>query len=142
MTTNYTMFANVLLSAWRERVSDPFYAKTVEVYSRTPRFNLVSKLYQTIELDDTDTRSLLIPTSTATADARIIYCRVVGKAKLTIAALDTNSVTVITGIIRAYGTEVLPGIMMLSDYNITALTFTGEDDDTVIEVFYGKTEDD
>lgn len=140
--SNYTAFNSMVLHGFMESVPDAFYAKWVDTFNRQVRYNVAQKLVQTVALDTANTRTLTLPTSAGLSSGVFLHIRVVGKAKLTITGKDTNGVTNITGILRAYGTEILPGLITVSNYNVTALTLTGEADDTVIEVFEAITADD
>ncbi len=144
LVSDNTLFISSILNGYRDNVPDAFYAKWANTFNCDSRYNIKANLVEVVALDDTATRTLVIPGVVAVADWQLVYLRVFGQAKLTITAKDTNGVTTITGIVRAYGNSILPGIIALSDYNISAggLVVTAEADDTIIEVFHGICESD
>ncbi len=138
----YTVFNSMVLHGYIDNVPDAFYAKWVDTFNRQVRYNVAQKLVQTVTLNNLNTRTLVLPGSAVLSSAVFLHIRVIGKVKLTITAKDTNGTTTISGIVRAYGNSILPGLIMLSDYNITTLVLTGEADSTLVEVFEAITEDD
>lgn len=149
MSAPYTLFVAGIANAFPDNVSDPFYSRWCDTYNRQIRYNVRQKLLENVALDDTDTRTIVIPTSAVLGDWQLIMLRVsssvagsAGKLLLTVVGKDTDGTTTITGYQRAYGTSYFPGVVFLSGYNLTSLTMTGQADGTTIDVFHAISEED
>jgi hypothetical protein len=127
------MFISPLHQAYGSNVDDPSDAEVMARLSGQVRHNILYKKIEQFELDDAETRSISLANYTNSHWSFIIM-RVIGDAKLTTAALDTDDASAITADIPCYGTSLLPGIFVLSSYNVNTFTIESLADDTVIEL--------
>ncbi len=135
-----SLFFTPLQYAYTTASPEPFYSRYAESFSSVSRFLIEGQKIQTIALDTSDTYTLT-PAQLKVTDGCVLIAKVTGDARLTTTAKDVNQVSTITAYQGAYGTDLLPGYIVLSTYNATAFVFTGVADDTVIELFFGYERD-
>lgn len=133
----HTLFLSPLHQAFNEDVECPDAADVKAALRGDIRHNILYSKIEQYELDITETRAISLANYTALSDWAFIKMRVVGDAKLTTAAKDTDDTTDITADLPCYGTAKLPGILVLSTYNVTSFTVESLADDTVVELFAG-----
>lgn len=131
---NRTLFISPLQQAWKSNVDDAQESGYMNQLSGDVRLNILYQRIEEAELDDTETRTINFA-NTATADWKFLLVKVVGSAHVNISALDTDGVTVITSKFPYFGTEIFPGIGMISSYNVTSMQIESDADGTVIEVY-------
>lgn len=133
----FTMFMSPLHQAFPANVDDPSDSDIVIRFNNQDKFNILYKKVEQFELDDTETRTISYANYTALSDWAYIVMRVIGEARINTVGVDTDGVTAITGKLPAYGTEIFPGVVLLSTYNVSTFTVESLADGTSIELFAG-----
>jgi len=102
----------------------------------TIRHPCLTFLTQRLEMDDTETRSVepMLIGAAANNERSLIILKVVGEVQVQTAGKDSDDTTPLTGYQQCYGTSYMPGIYVLTGYNIDSITLEAEDDDTVVNV--------
>lgn len=138
--SNTTVFLNMLVSQFQENTPDPFFARWSEAFSQQIRYNCVVKRTVSLALANGGSYTLS-PSNLALSDWNFILAKVIGTARLNTAGKDTDGTTDIAGKLDGYGTAIYPGFIILSTYNLIAMTVTAQADNTVVEIFYCKSQD-
>lgn len=133
----YQLFGGGFVSAFSEGVDSPDQAHISQTIPGYARLNVIAKKVEEFTLNDGATRAISFANYPAAAPTEWVQwiCRVVGDAQIDVTGKDTDNLTTITSKIRAYGVEIFPGIIMLSNYNGTGYIFEGLADGTKIELF-------
>lgn len=139
--SDYTLFLQAYVTSFSDNVSEPIWSKDYQAFDRGIRYNVKFKKIENITLDNTDSRTINF-SNKANSDWVVIIARVVGAARLVTAGLDTDGITPIAGNLPTYGTSLLPGIAMISTYNLTGLSVLSLADGTVVELFAAISEED
>ncbi len=134
MSNYFTAFVSAIHSAWLDNVSDPEMSHTAQQSICPAQYNVLTHKMEQFELDSAASRTISFA-NYASSEWTFILMRVVGKAYFNIAAKDTDGSTSIVSKIPAYGTELLPGIAIISSYNITSISVVSEQDDSIIELY-------
>jgi hypothetical protein len=132
MTTTNTMFLNFMIDGYPENTPDPFFARLNQSMSVQTRYNVQARRQMTLSMASGDTVTVT-PSNLALADWRVLYARVIGTARIQTVGKDTDGTTTINGYTPAYGTSIYPGYIVLSTYNLSAITITAQADSTVVE---------
>lgn len=136
----FSFFLTPTYYAFEGTVDNPTYSKTLSDNqgAEAIRYNILYKKTESIFLDNGDSRTLKLPESTfAITEWSLIHMRVIGKARVTTTAKDYNGSSDITGILDTYGTDLYPGYIELSTYNVSAIAISAQEDSTTVELFYG-----
>lgn len=133
MTT--TLFANPFSEVYTSDVSGSDSSDIINfIFDNNDRY-AVSNLanIDTVALDATDTFAY---SSLTQATQRYLLVSVVGSVLVTTTAFDYDNATPIVGNLACQGVSAWPGMLLLSTYNVTSLTFTGVTDDTLLKIFH------
>ena len=136
----YSLFASPSFRAYQGTPENPNDSSLISdsIGGESIRYNLLYKKNESLPLDDGDSRVLTLPESTfSLTEWSIMVLKVIGKARLTTTGKDYDNTTNINAYMDTYGTSRYPGYVLLSTYNVSAFTVTGQEDGTVVEVFYG-----
>ncbi len=133
-STYFSAFVSAVHSAWPDNVFDPVLSKVVQQLIAPAQLNILFQKQEQFELDAAASRSITMANYVNTEWLFLVY-RVIGKAYLSLAGVDTDNTTAITSKFPAYGTELLPGIGIVSTYNINTLSVVSQQDDTTIELY-------
>jgi hypothetical protein len=136
MTVN-TLFLSPLHQAFNENVESPDNAAVRATMRGDVRHNILYSKIEQYELASAATRAINLANYTPLTDWPFIMLRVVGEIKVTTVGVDTDNSTAIGADIPCYGTSLLPGIFVLSSYNVTSFTIESLADDSIIELFAG-----
>ncbi len=129
-----SLFMSSLISAYPTDAPDPFYAKVCDTFSSETRYNVIFKRVFTAAMDEDDTATVSFGATSGSYLFAILIVK--GCIRLNSFGLDTDNATAITGYTPVYGTELYPGILMLSTYNLNASTIaTCLQDGTTAEIF-------
>jgi hypothetical protein len=131
---NRTLFISPLQQAWTQNVDDPAMANFSNQLVGDARLNVLYQRIEQAELDDGDTRTITFA-NVATSDWKYLVIKCVGSAHVNLSGFDTDGTTPITAKFSYYGTELLPGIGMLSSYNLSTIQLEGDANGTVLEVY-------
>lgn len=134
--TVHTLFLSPLHQAFNSDVPEPSDSEVISRLVGDVYHNILYHKKEQFELDSAETRAISYANFTAAHWAFIIL-RVVGDAKITTSGVDTDDATGITADLPCYGTSLLPGILILSTYNVSTFTIESLADGTVIELFAG-----
>ncbi len=130
----FSLFVNPIISAWNAEDSEPVAGNFLGQVVGSDRQNI---LYQRIEkmiLNNTDSRSISLANYVSTEWIYLIY-RVVGTAYLSTSGFSTDGSTAITGKLPAYGTALMPGIGIVSSYNVSTMSIVSQADGTSVELY-------
>lgn len=142
MSALSTLFMNVYAAHWADNVSLAEFATFADQLKKMLRFNVNNLLGVQLELDnDGVTYAVGNIAAGASTDWHLLAARVVGDAYVTTTGTDAGGAA-ITGKPAAYGTEHLPGLLLLSTYRITAAVATARANDTVIELISAQCAED
>lgn len=130
----YTLFSSPSHQAYPDNVDDPIDSKIAMRFMGQNKFNILYKKVEQFELDELDTRTISYANYTSSEWAFII-ARVVGHVSIETSGFDTNGSTPITGFVSAFGNRIIPGVAILSTYNVSTFTVSSLADDTKIELF-------
>ena len=130
----FTAFVSAIHSAWGDNVTDPLLSHSAQQSICPAQYNVLTHKMEQFELDSAASRTVSFA-NYASSEWTFLVMRVVGKAYFNIAGFDTDGVTAITSKIPAYGTALLPGIAMISSYNVTSISVVSEQDDTTVELY-------
>lgn len=130
----FSLFASPIIAAWDGDVNDPTQGDFVASILNTDRQNVLYYRIEKCVLENTETRVITLANYVSTEWLYLIV-RVNGTAYIATTGFSTDGVTAITGKMGMYGTALLPGIGILSSYNVSTMTLTSQADDTEIEVF-------
>lgn len=137
MTTNYTAFINLLAQAWPDTVTDCETSTAFAQMKDQVRYNVQRRKIEEITLNAAQTYTLTLA-SLAVADWHVLMvtCRgavpatgptgaYAAQGYISTAGHAYDNSTALTGIIPLYGVTlatgiVVPGIAILSTYNLTA----------------------
>lgn len=136
-----TLFLNGLLYGFEDDVPDPFFARFMASLSQQSRYNVIKRYSRPLPLDSGDSVTVT-PSGIALANWIILILKVVGTARLETTGKDTDGTTTINGYGDGYGTTLYPGYIILSTYNLSAITVSAQADDTVVELSMITSEDD
>lgn len=137
MTAPYTLFLSPYIVAFPDNVSDPSFSKYQTTFTYQGRYNITDKKVTQVLLDNNETQAITLPSSAVLSSWVMLVIQVEGLAQLETTGKDLNGTTSISGFVPVYGTSVLPGIIVLSTFNILTLTLRGQADNTKINVFAG-----
>ncbi len=137
---DFTAFLSKLLVAWPDDVDDPQFADVLTLKNGLDTIKYAVSYYinASLALDNTVVKTITWPTTgtTQTAMTKFIWARVIGTAYLTHTGTDPNGGGATTTYMEATGTTKMPGLILLYATGLSAsFTFTGQADDTTIEVF-------
>lgn len=129
----YSLFLSAALAAYDTDVDDADYAETATRYVHGQRYNVLYRKVEDIVLDAAATRALSLA-NYAASEWLYIVLEVVGGVRLATVGVDYDGTTPINGHLPSYGTELFPGKLLLSTYNVSTATLVGLEDDTKIKV--------
>lgn len=138
----YSMFLNPALQGFQENVDDPVMANSYGANQSSSRFNVLWQRSQQVTLANAATYIVTPPKLVTATDKALMLVRVVGSARVNVAAKDFNGSDDVSGAIPVYGVARFPGIGVFSTYNLVSLTLESLADDTVIDIFTAVTCDD
>lgn len=134
MTTNFSQFLNVYLAAWPGNVTDPDLSAWHQTFDREVRYNNQKKSSQEMTLNSGASQQLSV-SGLAQADWHVLVVRCIGQGYISLSGKDAGG-TAITSQVPVYGNAVLPGVAVISTYNLTAApTIVSQADGSVFEVF-------
>lgn len=139
--SDLSAFTSIVLNAYPDNVPDPFYARWCDTFNLQSRNNVRAKRIESIFLDDTETR-VFTPSNIILNNTQFIVVKVIGAARINSVGKDTDGTTTINGYTPCFGTDILPGYIIYSTYNISSLTLLGQADDTKIQIFCATCEED
>lgn len=139
---DYTAFLSTLLVSWPDDVDDYQFARvlTGKIGLDSDRYDVSGYLVESMELDNTDVRTVTWPTTgtTQTSMTKIIWARVIGTALITHTGTDPNGGGATTAYLGCYGTAKMPGLVLLYATGLSgSFTVTGQADDTTVDIFAG-----
>lgn len=117
MTTNYTQFINDYIAAWPDNVSDPDLSSWYDFKDHSIRYNNQKKNVQEVTLDNGHSYQLSL-VNLQQSDWHSFVIRCIGEGYISLAGKDSSNVA-ITSKIPVYGNSILPGITIVSTYNLT-----------------------
>ncbi len=130
----FTLFLSPLQQVWPDDVTDPAQSKLAYRFRGEDKYNILYQKIEQFELDDGSTRTISYANYASTQWAFII-ARVVGEVTINTSGFDTNGSTPITGKLPIYGKEILPGIGILSTYNVSTFTVESHEDGSTVELY-------
>jgi hypothetical protein len=132
----FSLFTSAVVSAFTDSVDEPIASQASAQLSAKERANALFHVVQEMELDTDGTRAIDFANYSTTYpnDSTCIILRVIGWVELQTVAKDTDDAATINGYQRAYGTTVLPGVLILSTYNVTSFTLKALSDNTKISI--------
>jgi hypothetical protein len=123
-----------LQQAWPDYVDDAAQSKLAVRFMGQDKYNILYKKVEQMELNDSETRTISYANYSSSQWSYLII-RVIGEARVNTTGFDTNGSTPITGKLPIYGSELLPGIGILSSYNVSTFTVESLADGTLVELF-------
>jgi hypothetical protein len=136
----YSYFFTPTYYAFQGKVDNPTYSNLIsDMQGADPvRYNILYKKTDSILLDSGGTRTITLPESTFTlSEWSLVTMKVIGTARLTTTGKNYDGSSDITGIMDTFGTDLYPGYIVLSTYNVSAFTISSQADGTIIELLYG-----
>ena len=127
-----TQFLNMLVYGYPDNAPDPFFSRQFESLSVQARYNVVRRRMGTLALNSGDSVSVT-PAGLALTDWCVIMVRVIGLVQLNVVGKDTDNTTTISGTTPGYGTDIYPGYIILSTYNLSSISISALADDSVAE---------
>ena len=130
----FTQFVNTYFAAWSDNVTDPTLSKSVALFDYDTRYGVQKRKMEEVALNNLDSYELsLVNLQQSDWITLVIVC--VGEGYITTVGKDDLG-NAISCNIPIYGYQPLPGIFVLSTYNLTqAPTITSILDGTIFEVF-------
>jgi hypothetical protein len=141
MSYTETMFINALINAFPDDVPDPFYARWMTSFSKQIRYNVKSRKLSTIKLDAGQSFGVT-PTTLNEPDWSVLVLRVVGAVRVDTVGVDYDGISPIFGYTPSYGTDIYPGYVILSTYNVDTFTLLGQTGGATVELFLATSEED
>lgn len=136
-----TAFISAVLNAYPTDTPDPFYAQWLDTLDDELRFNISQRRIDSFALAFSDTK-VFTPLNIVAANNQLLIMKVVGAVRVDTVGTDPSSVS-ISGFTGVYGTDIYPGILLLSTRLVTSFTVQGRGADTAtIELFLGHSEAD
>lgn len=129
----YSLFTSGYIAAYDDLVDDPTLAAWAQQVSGDSRHNVIAKKVESYTLDSAATRAVTLANYVST-EWTILILKVTGEVKVNTVATNLAGGAV-TGRLRAYGTSVFPGILMISTHNVTSFTVESLADGTKVELF-------
>ena len=136
--TVFSLFHGLDVTAWTDDVDDPLASSLLSKLTANERYNVLFQKSDSIAVDDGDTVSIL-PANYSVSfpnDQIFVLLRVRGWAELQLSSKDYDDASDIDGYQRAYGDSIMPGILVLSSYNVATLAVKGLQDGTKIEYLF------
>ncbi len=133
MTTNYTLFCNAYSSYFNDSVSDPDDAAWRSEFDQEVRYSASKKKVDTMALDAGQSRAITVAGGIALTDWHFIAIRCIGTGTLNTVGKDASAVG-ITAAVGMYGTDVFPGILLLSTYNLVSFTIASLADNSLFQL--------
>lgn len=130
-----TLFITPLQSAWRGDVDDPTDGEVVGQFLGQEQQNILYERIESMSLGVSDTRSITFAGVTLKNEWVYLVAKVIGTARINVSADDTDGSTVITSKWQGYGTEVFPGFIIISSYNVNTISVEGLAAGTTVELF-------
>jgi len=137
MTTNYTLFLNAYTSVFNPSVADPDDADWKDEFDQELRYSVSKKKVDSMVLDAGQSRVINIAGGISLADWFVLVVRCIGTGQIDTVGKDAGG-GAITGHLGMFGTNVLPGISILSTYNLISITITSLANNSIFE-FLGAT---
>lgn len=144
---SYSLFFTPEIEIYSDDVTDPMSSTFVQsIFNEETTYEVVSHKVDSATLNDGDSKTIPL-LGTVLADRKFIIIKVTGpsstetgEAHVTTVGKDFNGTTDITGVSSAIGTELYPGYIVLTTYNITSITIEADADDTEVQIFASKIE--
>lgn len=130
-----TLFISPRFVAYPQDVSDAVLSPYLAMFGQQIRHNILWKQVRQLSLEDSADTATITLNEIALTDWPIIIVKCVGSARVNTTAKDFDGTTAITGKLPVYGTSLVPGIAVISTYNLVSATVEALADDTVVEVF-------
>lgn len=131
----YSLFMSPDHAAFTDDVDDEQFSKSSAVITDQSQFNVLFKKVEQFIVSGSFAPK--IPNA-ALSDWQIAVAKITGGAtKCTIVGKDTDGTTTITNVLTGYGTDLFPGFIMFSTYNVTTITFSAIDSGVKVEFFLG-----
>lgn len=129
----YSLFTSGYICAYDDLVDDPTLSRWSQQVSGEAMHNVIAKKVESYTLDSAATRAVTLANYVST-EWTILILKVMGEVKVNTVATNLAGGAV-TGRLRAYGTSVFPGILMISTHNVTSFTVESLADGTKVELF-------
>lgn len=127
MATNYTQFVSTYLAAWTDNVPEGYMSSWRAGANKLTRYSVLRKGAQGLVLNSGQTSTVTIA-SQSQADWLYLAIRCVGTGHVNLVGKDASNATIASSI-PVYGTQLLPGIVLISTYNLTAAPVIVSDQD-------------
>ncbi len=131
---SHSLFLSPLHSWYQDNVDDPSQAVVANRFLGYEQYNVLYQKVEQYALDLAETRNLTFINYADTEWVYLIF-KVQGYARVNTTGVDHDGTTPITGKLPTYGNRIIPGILILSTYNVQSFTVESLADDTTIEVY-------
>ena len=126
LATSYTAYVYPGLNLWDSPTSTGEYASNEpRIYRDVITSPAVAYRSEDITILSTDDALAMQPSVFAQAEKMLIVLKVVGRVRVSTTGKDYNGSDTINGYTDVYGTAYFPGILVLSSYNLTAISLSG-----------------
>lgn len=132
-----TLFISPRFTAYPSNVDEATLSHDIVNFNRLVRHNMLWRAVRQLNLAVSGNTATINLNEIALTDWAIIIVKVVGSARVNTTAKDFDGTTAISGKLPVYGTSRIPGIGVISTYNLVSATVEALADDTVVEVFAG-----
>lgn len=141
MTVLFTQFVNASLTAFPDSVTDPDVSHWMAQLDEQIRYNVDKRKVEEVTLDDGDSYVMSL-SNLGLTDWAMIVVRCIGQGTVDLLAKDASAVN-ITSSNPVFGNSILPGILLLSTYNLRAApTITSQADGSVFEIYVAMCSED
>ena len=134
MTIFQTCFVAPLANVYTDAVSDTQQSdQIIQSFDEAVTYKVAGSNAGSFSLLATEFRSIPV-LGTSLASQSFIMVRVSGQVELQTTAKDFDGTTTIAGLSRTYGTALFPGFIVLSTYNLTAISIVAITD-SYVQIF-------
>lgn len=130
-----TLFISPRFVAYPQNVDEATLSSYLAMFGQQIRHNILWKQVRQLNLAASGNTATITLNEIALTDWPIIIAKCVGSARINTSAMDFDGVTPITGKLPVYGTSRVPGIAVISTYNLVSATVEALADNTVVELF-------
>lgn len=134
----YTLFTRMAATVTRKDSDTPAFSQEVDIFAESQIHNVLYAQQEQMDLDDGDTRTINISNLIAAQGNWVfVIARVIGEASLNLVGDDLDDATETTAAQVGYGTDLHPGMIMLSTYNLETAEIEGLADGTKVVLWFG-----
>ncbi len=141
---SYTLFTTPEIEIYSDNVTDPMSSSFVQgIFNELLQYEVDSYKVATLVMDSGDTSTIVL-TGTVLANRKFILLKVVGSDReigechILTTAKDFDGTTNIVGRIHTIGTELFPGYILLTTYNVSQIDVVADSDDIEVQIFASK----